>query len=65
MVHETALVEDQHTSYIDISKVRKYQDSAELAEVKLPVKLMLVAVLHMIQGETEDRIKALFRLFKE
>lgn len=65
MVHETALVEDQHTSYIDTSKVRKYQDSAELAEVKLPVKLMLVAVLHMIQGETEDRIKALFRLFKE
>ena len=50
---------------MDKAKVMYYQDSAELAAVKLPVKLMLVAVLHIIQGETDERLKALYRLFKE
>lgn len=64
-VHETPLSNDNNTPYIDKSKVYTYQDSSELAEVKLPVKLLLVAVLHIIQGDTEERLKALYRLFKE
>ena len=33
--------------------------------VKVPVKLLLVCVLHMVQGDTESRLKGLYRLFKE
>lgn len=64
-IHTAAPVDDANTSYIDQSKNYEYQDASELAEVRLPVKLLLVAVLHMVQGETEERLKALYRLFKE
>lgn len=64
-VHVVPQEDDIHTSYVDKARVNKYQDSTELAEVKLPVKLLLVAVLHIVQGDTEERLKALYRLFKE
>lgn len=64
-VHEVPQMDDIHTSYVDRSRTNHYQDSTELAEVKLPVKLLLVAVLHIVQGDTEERLKALYRLFKE
>lgn len=64
-IHKAVPVDDANTSYIDKSKNYEYQDASELAEVRLPVKLLLVAVLHMVQGETEERLKALYRLFKE
>ena len=37
----------------------------EVESVKVPVKLLLVCVLHMVQGDTESRLKGLYRLFKE
>ena len=37
----------------------------ELEDVKVPVKLLLVCVMHMVQGDTESRLKCLYRLFKE
>ena len=37
----------------------------ELEDVKIPVKLLLVCVMHMVQGDSESRLKCLYRLFKE
>ena len=37
----------------------------KVESVKVPVKLLLVCVLHMVQGDTESRLKGLYRLFKE
>lgn len=37
----------------------------EVESVKVPVKLLLVCVLHMVQGDTKSRLKGLYRLFKE
>ena len=64
-VYEMTFEDDSNTAYVDRSKIHKYQDSEQLASVKLPVKLLLVAVFHIIQGDTEERLKALYRLFKE
>ena len=64
-MYEMTFEDDKNTVYVDRSKIQKYQDSDPLASEKLPVKLLLVAVFHIIQGDTEERLKALYRLFKE
>ena len=33
--------------------------------VKVPVKLLLVCIMHMVQGDSDSRLKSLYRLFKE
>ena len=64
-IHKAVPVDDANTSYIDKSKNYEYQDASELAEVRVAVELLLIAVLHMVQGEPEERLKALSRLLKE
>ena len=44
---------------------RVLKNVEEVESVKVPVKLLLVCVLHMVQGDTESRLKGLYRLFKE
>lgn len=57
--------EDPNKAYIDENGTKSYQEWEELENVKIPVKTLLMAVLHAIHGSNEDRAKAIFRLFKE
>ena len=59
-IHSSSVVsQDVNTSYVS------YQDLKELNEVKVPVNVLLMAILHMVHGDNDDRVKAIFRLFKE
>ena len=55
---------DINTPYITEDEVY-YQDLEELNEVKVPVNVLLMALLHVVHGNNDDRVKAIFRLFKE
>ena len=58
------LSQDVNTSYVTEDDL-SYQDLKELNEVKIPVNVLLMAILHMVHGDNDDRVKAIFRLFKE
>ena len=63
--NERVNVEDVNKAYVDEGDSVGYQEWEELEEVKIPVKTLLMAVMHAIHGSNEDRAKAIFRLFKE
>ena len=56
--------EDANSVMVD-GEERVLKNVEEVESVKVPVKLLLVCVLHMVQGDTESRLKGLYRLFKE
>ena len=69
---EKVNMEDVNKTYVDgvIKDVDesdhiRYQEWEELENVKIPVKTLLMAVMHTVHGRNEDRAKAIFRLFKE
>ena len=62
---EKVNMEDVNKAYVDESDGIRYQEWEELEEVKIPVKTLLMAVMHTVHGRNEDRAKAIFRLFKE
>lgn len=64
-VHEGVVSIDKNTPFVDDSLNHEYQNVNELNAVKLPVKLLLTMVMHVVHGNNDDRLKALFRLFKE
>lgn len=63
--NEVMNLDDRNKAYIDENDHTSYQDWEELENVKIPVKTLLMAVLHTVHGSNEDRAKAIFRLFKE
>ena len=64
-IHSSSVVsQDVNTSYVSEEDL-SYQDLKELNEVKVPVNVLLMAILHMVHGDNDDRVKAIFRLFKE
>lgn len=56
---------DDANSVIVEGDEKEMKNVEEVEEVKVPVKLLLVCVLHMVQGDTESRLKGMYRLFKE
>lgn len=56
--------EDANSVMMD-GEEKMLKNVEEVESVKVPVKLLLVCVLHMVQGDTESRLKGLYRLFKE
>lgn len=56
---------DMNTVYANGSGEGEEVCVEELEDVKIPVKLLLVCVMHMVQGDSESRLKCLYRLFKE
>lgn len=56
--------EDANSVMVD-GEEKMLKNVEEVESVKVPVKLLLVCVLHMVQGDTESRLKGLYRLFKE
>ena len=56
--------DDANSVMVD-GEERVLKNVEEVESVKVPVKLLLVCVLHMVQGDTESRLKGLYRLFKE
>ena len=62
---EKVNMEDVNKAYVDESDHIRYQEWEELENVKIPVKTLLMAVMHTVHGRNEDRAKAIFRLFKE
>ena len=56
---------DDANSVIAYGEEKDMKNVEEVEEVKVPVKLLLVCVLHMVQGDTESRLKGMYRLFKE
>lgn len=56
---------DNNTSYVESTDPVEYQRVEDLRETKIPVKTLLMAIMHIVHGETDDRVKAIFRLFKE
>ena len=56
--------DDANSVMVD-EEERVLKNVEEVESVKVPVKLLLVCVLHMVQGDTESRLKGLYRLFKE
>ena len=63
--NEDVNVEDVNKAYVDETESIRYQEWEELEKVKIPVKTLLMAVMHTVHGSNEDRAKAIFRLFKE
>ena len=59
------LIEDANTPFVDNNDGGYYEDVSELDDVKLPVRLLMLVVLHLVYGSTEDRLKSVFRMFKE
>lgn len=57
--------EDSNTPYVESTDSVEYQRVEDLRETKIPVKTLLMAIMHVVHGETDDRVKAIFRLFKE
>ena len=62
---EKVNMEDVNKAYVDESDHIRYKEWEELENVKIPVKTLLMAVMHTVHGRNEDRAKAIFRLFKE
>lgn len=58
-------VNDDANSVIAYGEEKEMKNVEEVEEVKVPVKLLLVCILHMVQGDTESRLKGMYRLFKE
>lgn len=56
---------DDASSVMVDGEEKMMKNVEEVESVKVPVKLLLVCVLHMVQGDTESRLKGLYRLFKE
>lgn len=57
--------DDSNTPYVESIDPVEYQRVEDLRETKIPVKTLLMAIMHVVHGETDDRVKAIFRLFKE
>lgn len=56
---------DSNTAYVESEELIQYQRIEDLQQTKIPVKTLLMAIMHAVHGETDDRVKAIFRLFKE